>query len=163
MPQGAFQRTLNLPFFAMMRISAFILTLVCAAGAVGVMSGCKKATPQGNSAANGTAASQEPAAQNNLTGGGPLPASADSAPTPAAPPPPTASVIPITPSDPGNIDKTLADLTQALKKYSFENKRMPRSFSEVIAAGYVQPVPQPPPGKKFEIDPKTKHVALMNQ
>ena len=157
MPQEAFQRTLNLPFFAMMRISAFILTLVCAASAAGVVSGCKKATSQANWAANGTAASQEPAAQNNV------PAGADSAPAPAAPPPPTATVIPITPTDPANMDKTLADLTQALKKYSFENKRMPRSFSEVIAAGYVQPVPQAPPGKKFEIDPKTKHVALMNQ
>jgi len=157
MPQRAFQPTLNLPFCVMMRISAFILTLVCAASAGGIMSGCKKANPQANPAANGTAASQEPTAQNSL------PASADSAPTPAAVPPPTATVIPITPTDPGNMDKTLADLTQALRKYSFENKRMPRNFSEVIAAGYVRPVPQAPPGKKFEIDPKTKHVALMNQ
>jgi hypothetical protein len=61
------------------------------------------------------------------------------------------------------MEKTLADLTQALRKYSFERRQMPRSFSEVIAAGYVQPVPQAPPGKKFEIDPKTKRVALMNQ
>jgi hypothetical protein len=163
MPLGAFQPTLNLPFFAMMRVSAFMLALVCAASGVAPLSGCRKATPQANSVANGTPATHEQAAENNLPAVDSGTATAGSAPTPAAPPPSAASVIPITPSDPGNIDKTLADLTQALRKYSFEKKRMPQSFSEVIAAGYVQPMPQAPPGKKFEIDPRTRHVALMNQ
>ena len=74
-----------------------------------------------------------------------------------------APVVPILLRDPGNLDKTLADLNEALRKFSFENRRLPKSFSEVIAAGYVQPVPQAPPGKKFEIDSKTKHVMLVNQ
>ena len=79
------------------------------------------------------------------------------------PRPANAPVIPIVLSDPGNVEKTLADLTQALRKYSFENRRMQKTFSEVVAAGYVQPVPQPPPNKKFEIAQKTKRVILMNQ
>ena len=34
----------------------------------------------------------------------------------------------------------LAELTQALRKYSFEHQRMPKTFGEVVAAGYVKQV-----------------------
>src|SRR6266576_4459704 len=57
----------------------------------------------------------------------------------------------------------LDELTQAVRKYSVEQKRVPKQFSEVVAAGYVKNMPAPPPGKKFEIDPKTRHVILMKQ
>jgi len=59
--------------------------------------------------------------------------------------------------------KVLAELTQVLRKYSFEHRRLPKAFSEVIAAGYVKDMPQAPPGKKFEIDPKTVQVVLVKQ
>jgi hypothetical protein len=57
----------------------------------------------------------------------------------------------------------LGELTQALRKYSFEHRRLPKTFSEVAAAGYVKNMPQAPPGKKFEIDPKTVQVVLVKQ
>jgi len=37
---------------------------------------------------------------------------------------------------------------------------MPKSLQEVIAAGYISPMPQAPPGKKFVLDPKTVQVVL---
>jgi hypothetical protein len=61
------------------------------------------------------------------------------------------------------MDEVLADLTQALRKYSFEHRQVPKSFAEVVAAGYVTSMPQPPPGKKFEIDRKTAQVVLVKQ
>ena len=57
----------------------------------------------------------------------------------------------------------LAELTQVLRKYSFEHQRVPKAFSEIVAAGYVKDMPQAPPGKKFEIDPKTVQVVLVKQ
>jgi hypothetical protein len=57
----------------------------------------------------------------------------------------------------------LAELTQVLRKYSFEHQRLPKSFGEVVAAGYVKDMPQAPPGKKFAIDPKTVQVVLVKQ
>jgi len=61
------------------------------------------------------------------------------------------------------LSAALAELTQALRKYSFEHRRLPKTFSEVIAAGYVNNMPSAPPGKKFEIDPKTVQVVLVKQ
>jgi len=57
----------------------------------------------------------------------------------------------------------LGELTQALRKYSFEQRRLPKSFSEVVAAGYVKSLPQAPPGRKFAIDAKTVQVVLVKQ
>jgi hypothetical protein len=66
---------------------------------------------------------------------------------------------------PGEADMgaVLRDLTQALRKYSVEHKQVPKTFSEVVAAGYVQHLPEAPPGKKFEIDPKTMQVVVVKQ
>lgn len=55
---------------------------------------------------------------------------------------------------------TLAELTQALRKYSVEQRKVPASLSEVAAAGYIQKMPQPPPGKTFAIDQKNVKVVL---
>jgi hypothetical protein len=57
----------------------------------------------------------------------------------------------------------LGELTQALRKFSFERQRLPKTFSEVVAAGYVKDMPPAPPGRKFEIDPKTVRVVLVKQ
>ena len=58
---------------------------------------------------------------------------------------------------------TLGNLTQALRKYSFEHQRLPKAFSEVVAAGYVKDMPQAPAGQKFAIDAKTVQVILVKQ
>jgi hypothetical protein len=62
-----------------------------------------------------------------------------------------------------NLDAELERLTQALRKYSFERKRVPKDFAEVTAAGYVSDMPQAPPGKTFAINPATMRVVLVNQ
>jgi len=61
------------------------------------------------------------------------------------------------------LNAALGELTQALRKYSFEHQRLPKTFSEVLAAGYVKNMPQAPPGKRFEIDARTVQVVLVKQ
>ena len=61
------------------------------------------------------------------------------------------------------LNAALGELTQALRKYSFEHQRVPKTFSEVVSAGYVKNMPQAPPGKRFEIDAKTVQVVLVKQ
>jgi len=158
MPEGAFKRTLILSSYAMMRAIVPISILLWGL----IVIGCKKADPALKTSE--TTATEPQPAPTTTDSGPAAPASvSDVAPILVAPPPSSGTVLPITPSDPANMETTLADLTQALRKYSFEKRQMPKSFSEVIAAGYVQPVPSAPAGKKFEIDPKTKRVTLMNQ
>jgi len=72
---------------------------------------------------------------------------------------PSASVQP----GEADMEAALRELTQAVRKYSVERRQVPKTFSEVVAAGYVQHLPTAPPGKKFEIDPKTRQVALVKQ
>jgi len=60
-------------------------------------------------------------------------------------------------------EAVLRELTQALRKYSIEHKQAPKTFHELVAAGYVQHLPEAPPGKKFEIDSKTMQVVLVKQ
>ena len=62
-----------------------------------------------------------------------------------------------------DLSATLGQLTQVLRKYSFEHRRVPASFGELVAAGKLGPIPAAPPGKKFTIDPKAMQVVLVNQ
>lgn len=75
---------------------------------------------------------------------------------------PAASTAPAVPGE-ADMGAVLRDLTQALRKYSVEHKQAPKTFKEVVAAGYVQHLPEAPPGKKFEIDAKTMQVVLVKQ
>jgi len=61
---------------------------------------------------------------------------------------------------PTDLTAVLAELTQALRKYSFEHQRLPRSFDELTTAGYVKDLPAPPTGKRYEIDPKNVRVVV---
>lgn len=54
----------------------------------------------------------------------------------------------------------LAELTQAVRKYSVENRKVPQSLNEVVAAGYIRNLPQAPPGRSFRIDAKNVKVVL---
>ena len=40
---------------------------------------------------------------------------------------------------------------------------MPKTFADLVAAGNIKNMPALPPGKQFEIDPKTTQVILVNQ
>ena len=57
----------------------------------------------------------------------------------------------------------LDQLTQVLRKFSVENRRVPASLDEVVAAGYLKVMPPAPAGKKFAIEPKKVQVILVNQ
>jgi predicted small lipoprotein YifL len=63
----------------------------------------------------------------------------------------------------GDTAPVLNALTQALRKYAFEHHGMPRTFAEVVSAGYVSNLPDPPAGKKYEIDPRATRVVIVKQ
>ncbi|PYJ80614.1 MAG: hypothetical protein DME22_23815 [Verrucomicrobia bacterium] len=90
-----------------------------------------------------------------------------SAPAPAAEPGKSAAdapaVVARSEASGAELAAALGELTQALRKYSFEHQRLPKTFNEVVAAGYVNNMPQAPPGKKFEIEPRTVQVVLVKQ
>ena len=72
----------------------------------------------------------------------------------------TANLQPVIISESAEMTVVLDQLTQALRKYSVENRKIPASFGEVVGAGYVQGMPAPPVGKQFVIDRKLVRVVL---
>ena len=54
----------------------------------------------------------------------------------------------------------LAELTQALRKFSVEKRQVPASLNELVGAGYIKNLPQPPSGKSFAIDSKNLQVIV---
>ena len=73
------------------------------------------------------------------------------------------AVEPVVVPPDANLETALAQLTQALRKFSMEHRRVPKSFSEIVAAGYVSGLPQPPRGKQFAVDVKHVQVVLVKQ
>jgi hypothetical protein len=69
---------------------------------------------------------------------------------------------PAAPTDATQIAAQLAELTQAVRKYGVEKRRVPKSLDELVAGGYLNQVPQAPPGKRFEIDQKLQ-VQLVDE
>lgn len=55
----------------------------------------------------------------------------------------------------------LSELTQAVRRYAMEQRRAPKSLDELVQQGYLERVPQAPPGKAFAIDKKLQ-VYLAN-
>jgi hypothetical protein len=66
-------------------------------------------------------------------------------------------------SEQADMSAVLGQLTQALRKYSFEHRHVPTTFSELAAAGNLGATPAAPAGKKFAIDAKAVQVILVNQ
>jgi hypothetical protein len=62
-----------------------------------------------------------------------------------------------------NIQATLAQMTQQLRKYSADKKTVPATFEEFAASGYLKPVPTAPAGKKFAIAGRQMEVVLTDQ
>ena len=81
-------------------------------------------------------------------------------PSPAASAVSTAPGVPPAATD---MEAVLGELTQALRKYSVEHRQSPKNLDEVVGAGYVKQMPEAPPGKKFEVDPKTMKVVLVKR
>src|SRR5690349_17840181 len=59
-----------------------------------------------------------------------------------------------------DLSGVLAELTQALRKFSAEKQQVPTSLDALVAAGYLQNLPQAPAGKVFAIDAKNVRVIL---
>ena len=57
----------------------------------------------------------------------------------------------------------LETLTQALRRYSMERRKVPTDLNEVMAAGYLKGMPAAPVGNKFGINTKRLEVVLVNQ
>ena len=60
------------------------------------------------------------------------------------------------------IAAALNELTQAVRRYSVEQRRVPKTLDELVARGYLSRVPQAPGGKTFAIN-KDLQVYLANR
>jgi hypothetical protein len=83
---------------------------------------------------------------------------------PAAPAPSVDSSKPAASStDPAEADRAalLNRLTQTLRRYSAEHQKVPKDLQDLVAAGYLQELPEPPAGKKYVIDDQVR-VTLQN-
>jgi hypothetical protein len=54
--------------------------------------------------------------------------------------------------DEAQVAATLNELTQAVRRFGAEQRRVPKSLEEVAARGYLSAVPPAPAGKKYAID-----------
>ncbi len=54
----------------------------------------------------------------------------------------------------------LSELTQAVRKYSADQRAVPRSLNELVSAGYLKQVPAAPAGKTFAIDARELKVSV---
>ncbi len=59
-------------------------------------------------------------------------------------------------------DLVLQQLTQAVRKYAVEQRRVPATLDELVANRYLAAIPGAPAGKKFAIN-KNLQVSLVNQ
>jgi hypothetical protein len=50
------------------------------------------------------------------------------------------------------VNALAAELTQVVRRYAAEKQRAPKSFEELVGAGYLPTVPTAPGGRKFTID-----------
>jgi hypothetical protein len=102
---------------------------------------------------------KQPAASPSATE--PTPARAAPSPT-ILRPEPAAAAAATAPADPTQTAALLRELTQAVRKYSVEQRRAPKGLEELSAQGYLRQVPAAPSGKKFVIT-KNLQVELVNR
>lgn len=81
--------------------------------------------------------------------------------SPSNPPPPSAAAAKTAeaPPEPDHA-AALGEMTQALRKFSAEQRRVPASLNELVSGGYLKQLPSAPSGKTFAIDPKSLTVVL---
>lgn len=54
----------------------------------------------------------------------------------------------------------LSELTQAVRKFSAEQRRVPKSLDDLVAAGYLSQLPTAPLGKTFTINQRELNVTV---
>jgi len=94
----------------------------------------------------------------------PAPASQPAAEQPSAPPP-TADAAPATGDAPAPEaeDPSLEALNKSLTAYIMGQLKEPTTLEELVKAGYIKRLPQPPPGKKFALNGNRTAVVLVNK
>jgi len=91
-------------------------------------------------------------------------------PSQSAPPPPRApSAVDAALGTLGRAQQTavktvdLAALKQAIEMFQVDKDRLPKDLNELVAAGYLPALPQPPTGLKIEYDPATGQVRMVKR
>src|SRR5262245_50142858 len=95
----------------------------------------------------------------------PSPASAENPAATVASPaiqPPTLPSLNATALDESQTAALLKELTQAVRKFSVEQRRVPKNLEELVANSYLIGVPPAPAGKRFAID-KNLQVTLVSR
>ena len=64
--------------------------------------------------------------------------------------------------DDAQMTAVLGELTQAVRKYSVERRRVPKTLDELVVNGYLARVPEAPEGKRFAIS-KDLQVQLVRR
>ena len=82
-------------------------------------------------------------------------------PSPFARPTAPAVIQPV--AVPDDAAAALGVLTQAVRKFSAERRLIPANLDEVLRAGYITSIPDPPAGTKFVLNPKRLEVTLANK
>jgi hypothetical protein len=82
-----------------------------------------------------------------VTSAEPPPSAASKA---AGQPPPERSAGTLAPQE--DVSGVLSGLTQVVRKYAAEQRRVPKTLDELVAAGYLPSLPAAPAGNKFVID-----------
>ena len=72
-------------------------------------------------------------------------------------------VVPVAVAEGADASAQLAQLTQVLRRFGVEKRRVPQSLGEIVAAGYLTALPAAPAGKQFAIDGKRMQVVLANK
>jgi hypothetical protein len=60
-------------------------------------------------------------------------------------------------------DLGLVVLNEANKSFLENNERMPRNFQELLDAGLISVMPNPPSGKYYDLDPAAKKIVLRDK
>jgi len=54
-------------------------------------------------------------------------------------------------------------LTQQVRRFSLEKRRLPQNLEELVTVGYIKSVPTAPTGKKYAIDANRAEVIVVPQ
>ena len=84
----------------------------------------------------------------------------ESTPAPANVSGPVARVTPVSVTESVDVSAQLSRMTQVLRRYGVEHRRVPQSLNELVTAGYLTGLPAAPAGKKFAIDATQMQVIL---
>ena len=54
-----------------------------------------------------------------------------------------------------------ASLTSAIQLFNAQEERLPRDLNELVTKGYIQAVPTPPAGSRFQYNPQTGDLKIV--